>query len=41
MESTEALTTTFEEEFNYISNCSQVHSHTFTYIKHSLKGLAE
>ncbi|KAH6955959.1 PIF1-like helicase-domain-containing protein [Ilyonectria sp. MPI-CAGE-AT-0026] len=41
MKSTEALTTAFEDESNYIAYCSQVHSHTFTCIKYSLKGLTE
>jgi hypothetical protein len=40
MNSSEALTTAFEAESNYIAYCSQIHSHTFTCIKYSLKGLA-
>jgi hypothetical protein len=40
MISTEALTAAFEDEANYIAYCSQVHSHTFTCIKYSLKGLS-
>lgn len=40
MNNSEALTTAFEAESNYIAYCSQVHSHTFTCIKYSLKGLA-
>ncbi|KAM6514313.1 hypothetical protein FALCPG4_015463 [Fusarium falciforme] len=40
MNSTEALTAAFENESNYIAYCCQVHSHTYTCIKYSLKGLA-
>ncbi|EXK76606.1 hypothetical protein FOQG_18659 [Fusarium oxysporum f. sp. raphani 54005] len=41
MNNTEALTAAFENESNYIAYCCQVHSHTYTCIKYSLKGLAE
>ncbi|PVH90212.1 hypothetical protein DM02DRAFT_683692 [Periconia macrospinosa] len=41
MNSTETLTAAFENESNYIAYCCQVHSHTYTCIKYSLKGLAE
>ncbi|EWY79571.1 hypothetical protein FOYG_17265 [Fusarium oxysporum NRRL 32931] len=41
MNSTEALTAAFENESNYIAYCCQVHSHTYTCLKYSLKGLAE
>ncbi|KAI8649770.1 ATP-dependent DNA helicase [Fusarium keratoplasticum] len=41
MNSTEALTAAFENEANYIAYCCQVHSHTYTCFKYSLKGLAE
>ncbi|KAJ3552042.1 hypothetical protein NPX13_g11212 [Xylaria arbuscula] len=41
MHNTEALSTAFNNESNYIAYCCQVHSHTYTCIKYSLKGLAE
>ncbi|KAJ3455137.1 hypothetical protein MRS44_013737 [Fusarium solani] len=41
MNSTEALTAAFENESNYIAYCCQVHSHTYTCLKYSLKGFAE
>ncbi|KAG6996878.1 ATP-dependent DNA helicase pfh1 [Fusarium oxysporum f. sp. conglutinans] len=41
MNSTEALTAAFENESNYIAYCCQAHSHTYTCLKYSLKGLAE
>ncbi|KAM5344579.1 hypothetical protein ACJ41O_013114 [Fusarium nematophilum] len=39
MHDTEALTAAFDNESNYIAYCCQVHSHTYTCIKYSLKGL--
>ncbi|CAI6092355.1 unnamed protein product [Clonostachys chloroleuca] len=36
---TEALTAAFDAESNFIAYCCQVHSHTYTCIKYSLKGL--
>ncbi|KAK7420728.1 hypothetical protein QQZ08_010263 [Neonectria magnoliae] len=39
MHNTEALAAAFDNESNYIAYCCQVHSHTYTYIKYSLKGL--
>jgi len=41
MNSTEALTAAFDDESNFIAYCCQIHSHTFTCLKYSLKGLAE
>ncbi|KAL6406099.1 hypothetical protein AUP68_10662 [Ilyonectria robusta] len=41
MNSTEALTAAFDDESNFIAYCCQVHSHTHTCLKYSLKGLAE
>jgi hypothetical protein len=41
MNSTEALTAAFENESNYIAYCCQIHSHTYTCLKYSLKGLAK
>ncbi|KJZ68594.1 hypothetical protein HIM_12014 [Hirsutella minnesotensis 3608] len=40
MHNTEALAAVFDKESNYIAYCCQVHSHTYTCIKYSLKGLA-
>ncbi|KAH8743149.1 hypothetical protein F5883DRAFT_477354, partial [Diaporthe sp. PMI_573] len=40
MNDTEALTAAFDAESNFIAYCCQVHSHTYTCIKYSLKGLA-
>ncbi|RTE68233.1 hypothetical protein BHE90_017390 [Fusarium euwallaceae] len=39
MHDTEALAAAFDNESNYIAYCCQVHSHTYTCIKYSLKGL--
>ncbi|KAM4063877.1 ATP-dependent DNA helicase PIF1 [Hirsutella rhossiliensis] len=39
MHNTEALAAVFDKESNYIAYCCQVHSHTYTCIKYSLKGL--
>ncbi|KAF9767527.1 hypothetical protein IL306_015295, partial [Fusarium sp. DS 682] len=39
MHDTEALAAVFDKESNYIAYCCQVHSHTYTCIKYSLKGL--
>jgi hypothetical protein len=39
MRDTEALAAAFDSESNYIAYCCQVHSHTHTCIKYSLKGL--
>jgi len=39
MHSSEALSADFDAESNYIAYCCQVHSHTYTCIKYSLKGL--
>ncbi|RSL78064.1 hypothetical protein CEP52_017666, partial [Fusarium oligoseptatum] len=39
MNDTEALTAAFDAESNFIAYCCQVHSHTYTCIKYSLKGL--
>ncbi|KAF5133556.1 hypothetical protein E5D57_004182 [Metarhizium anisopliae] len=41
MDSIEVLTAVFDEESNFIAFCCQVHSHTYTYLKYSLKGLVE
>ncbi|KAJ2891231.1 uncharacterized protein MKZ38_000723 [Zalerion maritima] len=41
MNSSEALTSAFENESNYIAYCCQVHSHTYTCIQYSLKELAQ
>jgi hypothetical protein len=41
MNSVEALTAAFDEESNFIAYCCQVHSHTYTCLKYSLKGLVE
>ncbi|QLI65333.1 uncharacterized protein G6M90_00g006650 [Metarhizium brunneum] len=35
------LTAVFDEESNFIAFCCQVHSHTYTCLKYSLKGLVE
>ncbi|KJZ69398.1 hypothetical protein HIM_11214 [Hirsutella minnesotensis 3608] len=37
MASTSALTAAFDDESNFIAYCCQVHSHTFTCLKYSLK----
>ncbi|KJZ68923.1 hypothetical protein HIM_11690 [Hirsutella minnesotensis 3608] len=37
MASTSALTAAFEDESNFIAYCCQVHSHTYTCLKYSLK----
>lgn len=39
MSSTDALSAAFDTEANYIAYCCQVHSHTYTCIKYSLKRL--
>ncbi|KAJ3454832.1 hypothetical protein MRS44_013432 [Fusarium solani] len=39
MHDTEALAAAFDNESNYIAYCCQVHSHTYTCIKYSLKRL--
>ncbi|KAG6989607.1 hypothetical protein FocnCong_v021163 [Fusarium oxysporum f. sp. conglutinans] len=39
MHDTEALAAVFDKESNYIAYCCQVHSHTYTCIKYSLKVL--
>ena len=41
MASTSALTAAFEDESNFVAYCCQVHSHTYTCLKYSLKGIAE
>ncbi|KAM4067778.1 PIF1-like helicase [Hirsutella rhossiliensis] len=41
MTSTSALTAAFEDESNFIAYCCQVHSHTYTCLKYSLKGVIE
>ncbi|KAM4062555.1 PIF1 protein [Hirsutella rhossiliensis] len=41
MTSTSALTAAFEDESNFIAYCCQVHSHTYTCLKYSLKGIVE
>ncbi|KJZ70576.1 hypothetical protein HIM_10044 [Hirsutella minnesotensis 3608] len=41
MASTSALTAAFEDESNFIAYCCQVHSHTYTCLKYSLKGVIE
>ncbi|KAM4061599.1 PIF1-like helicase [Hirsutella rhossiliensis] len=41
MRSTLALTSAFEDESNFIAYCCQVHSHTYTCLKYSLKGVIE
>ncbi|KAM4064303.1 PIF1-like helicase [Hirsutella rhossiliensis] len=41
MTSTSALTAAFEDESNFVAYCCQVHSHTYTCLKYSLKGVAE
>ena len=41
MDSIEVLTAAFDEESNFIAFCCQVHSHTYTCLKYSLKGLVE
>ncbi|KAJ3572625.1 hypothetical protein NPX13_g4988 [Xylaria arbuscula] len=41
MNNTDALTSAFENEANYIAYCCQIHSHTYTCIKYSLKALAQ
>ncbi|KJZ68022.1 hypothetical protein HIM_12587 [Hirsutella minnesotensis 3608] len=41
MTSTPALTAAFEDESNFIAYCCQVHSHTYTCLKYSLKGVVE
>ena len=40
MYSTEALSAAFYAKSNYIAYCCQVHLHTYTCIKYSLKRLA-
>ncbi|KAJ3544245.1 hypothetical protein NM208_g3153 [Fusarium decemcellulare] len=40
MNTTEPLTAAFDAESNFIAYCYRVHSHTYTCIKYSLKGLA-
>lgn len=39
--SNSALARAFEEESNYIAYCCQVHCHTYTCLKYSLKGIVE
>ncbi|KAH8745781.1 hypothetical protein F5883DRAFT_702076 [Diaporthe sp. PMI_573] len=39
MHDAEALAAVFDKESNHIAYCCQVHSHTYTCIKYSLKGL--
>ncbi|KJZ68118.1 hypothetical protein HIM_12488 [Hirsutella minnesotensis 3608] len=41
MASTSALTAAFDDESNFIAYCCQVHSHTFTCLKYSLKEIVE
>jgi hypothetical protein len=41
MTSTSALTSAFDDESNFIASCCQVHSHTFTCLKYSLKEIVE
>ncbi|KAM4064310.1 PIF1-like helicase [Hirsutella rhossiliensis] len=41
MASTSALTAAFDDESNFIAYCCQVHSHTYTCLKYSLKGIVE
>ncbi|KAJ6436295.1 High-osmolarity-induced transcription protein 1 [Purpureocillium lavendulum] len=41
MASSQTLTAAFDDESNFIAHCCQVHSHTFTCLKYSLKGLVE
>ncbi|KAJ6436015.1 Pol-like protein [Purpureocillium lavendulum] len=41
MNDTEALSAAFDAEANFIAHCCQVHSHTYTCIKYSLKGLTD
>ncbi|XP_044715951.1 ATP-dependent DNA helicase PIF1 [Hirsutella rhossiliensis] len=41
MTSTSALTAAFEDESNFIAYCCQVHSHTYTCLKYSLKGVID
>ncbi|KAM4061813.1 PIF1-like helicase [Hirsutella rhossiliensis] len=41
MTSSSALTAAFEDESNFIAYCCQVHSHTYTCLKYSLKGIVE
>ncbi|KJZ74444.1 hypothetical protein HIM_06040 [Hirsutella minnesotensis 3608] len=41
MKDTEALSAAFDAEANFIAHCCQVHSHTYTCIKYSLKGLTD
>ena len=41
IKSTEAFSAAFDDESNYIAYCCQIHSHTYTCVKYSLKRLAE
>ncbi|KAM4061986.1 ATP-dependent DNA helicase PIF1 [Hirsutella rhossiliensis] len=41
MTSTSALTAAFEDESNFIAYCCQAHSHTYTCLKYSLKGVID
>ncbi|KAM4066746.1 PIF1-like helicase [Hirsutella rhossiliensis] len=41
MTSTSALTAAFEDESNFVAYCCQVHSHTYTCLKYSLKAVID